>query len=240
MKMPPLPETDLARIAPLLHDQKRKALEQLRLGRPPYSYAPVRNCISDILNIQAPLFGPLPRTPLAKIAQTIVAQARTKDEAIANLRVAEGLYNHATDHRLHGRSHEFFPMPIGLSEKVVFWYSLILVVAGRPLVPFFDPRRQTKRLTEEARRFVFSMMHERIRVADPDFANINLGIYQFSTSDTGRRAPILYTDEAVVLFTFDELDEMVRETYALWHEVCAERTERMRNSASSGGAGGML
>ena len=58
--------------------------------------------------------------------------------------------------------------------------------------------------------------------------------------NAGPRAPTLYTDEAVVLFTFDELDEMVRETYALWHEVCAERTERMRNSASSGGAGGML
>jgi hypothetical protein len=239
MKMRPLlPETDLARIAPLPHDQKRKALEQLRFGRPPYSYAPVRNCISDILNIQAPLFGSLPRTPLAKIAQTIVAQARTSDEAIANLYVAEGLYNYATDHGLHGRSHEFLPMSIGVSEKVVFWHSLILVVAGRSIVPFFDPRRQTKRLTEEARRFVFSMMHERIRVPDPDFANIGLGIYQFSTGDTGPRAPILYTDEAVVLFTFDELDEMIRETYALWDQVCGERTERTRRT--SGGAGSML
>ena len=87
---------------------------------------------------------------------------------------------------------------------------------------------------------MFSMMHERIRLADPDFSNVGLGIFQFSTVDTGPRTPILYTEEAIVLFTFEELDQMVRETYALWHEVCAERNERMRTSAATGGAGTML
>jgi hypothetical protein len=233
VKIHPLPETDLARIAPLPPDQRRKALEALRLGRPPYSYAPVRNCLSDILNVHAALFGALPKPPFGRIARTIITQSRTDDEAIANLRVAKGLHNHAKAHDLHGRKHEFFPLSIGVSEGVVFWHSLVLMVGGRPLVPFFDPRRQTKRLTENARRFVFSMMHERIRVADPDFAEVRLGIYQFSTPNRGPRKPILYTDESVTLFTFDELDEMVRDTYALWHEVCAERIEKMRRSGAA-------
>jgi hypothetical protein len=77
------------------------------------------------------------------------------------------------------------------------------------------------------------MMHERIRVADPDFAEVRLGIYQFSTPNRGPRKPILYTDESVTLFTFDELDEMVRDTYALWHEVCAERIEKMRRRGAA-------
>jgi hypothetical protein len=235
VKIPPLPETDLARIAPLPPKHKRRALEQLRIGRPPYRYAPVRKCFSDILNVHAALFGPLARTPFEKIALTIRAESWSDDEELANLRVAEGLYNHAVAHDLHGRKQEFFPMAIGIGEKVVFWHSLILTIGGRPTVPFFDPRRQTKRLTAEARRFVFSMMHQRIRVVDPDFAEVSLGIYQFATPDKGPRAPVLHTDDGLVLFTFDELEEMVRDTYAIWNEVCAARTEERRSRSSGGG-----
>jgi hypothetical protein len=237
VKIPPLPETDLARIAPLPPHLKRNALEQLRIGKPPYRYAPVRKCFPDILNVHTPLFGAPPRTPFEKITQTLHTESRTEAEETANLRVAEGLYNHAVEHDLRGTKQEFYPMAIGVGERVVFWQSLVLTVAGQPLVPFIDPRRASKRLTVEARRFVFSMMHERIRVSDPDFADVRLGIYQFSTPEIGPRPPVLYSDEGIVLYTFDELEEMVRETYAFWHEVCAERTERMRRSATGKGTG---
>ena len=43
------------------------------------------------------------------------------DEADANLRVAEGLYQHAEAQRLTGRRHDFFPMAIGTDQKVVYW-----------------------------------------------------------------------------------------------------------------------
>jgi hypothetical protein len=45
---PLLPETDLARIAPLPTEQKWKALESFRLGVPPYSYKPLRSNIADL------------------------------------------------------------------------------------------------------------------------------------------------------------------------------------------------
>jgi hypothetical protein len=95
-------------------------------------------------------------------------------------------------------------------------------------VPFFDPRRSATKLTALARRFVFSVMHERIRVPDPDFAEVRLGIFQFTTPKKGPRVPKLYTDEGIVLFTFDELEEMVRETYDIWTDVYMRRTERER------------
>ena len=80
-------------------------------------------------------------------------------------------------------------------------------------------------------------MHERIRAADPDFSEVALGIFQFSLSEKGPRVPILYTDLGVTLFTFEELDQMVRETYEIWREVCEERAAEMRRRAGGKGGG---
>jgi len=47
-----------------------------------------------------------------------------------------------------------------------------------------------------------------------------------------------YLDDGETLFTFDELDVMVRETYQLWREVCEERTaETRRRGTGTGGSG---
>jgi hypothetical protein len=122
--------------------------------------------------------------------------------------------------------------PIGLSEKVVYWSQVVVAIDGRPVVPFFDPRR-TKKLTSEARRFVFSVMHERIRV-DPDFANVRLAIIQFHNSDEGARAAIPYFDDDLELLGFEALDSMVRETYEIWHEVLMDREDENRGKTGTG------
>jgi hypothetical protein len=73
------------------------------------------------------------------------------------------------------------------------------------------------------------MMNEAIRSADPDLAGVQLGIFQFEAPDDDGERPIrLHTDEAVTLFGFYELDEMIRETYAIWAEVLGERELQMR------------
>jgi hypothetical protein len=230
VKIRPLPEIDLARIAPLPIEQKRRALEQLRLGRPPYSYAPVRQCLSDLLNVQAGLVGSLPRTPWHKITETIARRAKSDAEQLANLRVAKGLFDYADEHAIAGRRHDILSLSLGLGTKVVFWHPVVLTVEKRPLVPFFDPRR-AKSLTFEGRRFVFSVMHEHIRSADPDFAEVALGVVQFSLSEKGPRIPIITMDDGVRLFSFDDLDQMVRETYELWTEICEDRAADVRRRA---------
>ena len=238
MKIPPLPEIDLANFAVLAADHRRNALEHFRISRPPYRYVPLRKSVPEILNVHAGFFGALPRTPYEKIAGTIRSEAWSPEEAEANLRVAEGLYEHAELHKLSGRRHDIFPMNIGTDHKLVYWQSLALQVEGRALVPFLDPRRQATRLSVMGRRFVFSMMHERIRAADPDFADIVLGVFQFSVPKAGPRLPVLYTDQKLELFSFSELDRMVRDTYTDWQAVCEERADQARRAA--GGAGGMF
>ncbi len=234
MKIRPLPEIDLARIAPKPRDEKRRDLEQMRLGHPPYSYGPVRGTLSDVLNVQSDLIGPMPRTPWEKIAQTIQRKSRSDVEEQANLRVASGLFNFVDDKGVVGRHHDFHPLQLGIGSKVVYWQPTILRLDDQAVIPFLDPRR-VKRLTEQGRRFVFSVMHERIRAADPDFADALLAVVQFDLSANGPRKPTIFTDRGVVLFSYDELDAMVRETYELWIEICEERAADVRRRGAGGG-----
>src|SRR5690606_13799220 len=97
--------------------------------------------------------------------------------------------------------------------------------------------RRSKKLTADARRFVFSMMHEHIRAVNPDFAEARLGIVQFGDAVGDQRPVKLSTDEGVDLFGFDQLDLMVRETYDIWREVSEAREDEVRRKAAGGGHG---
>jgi hypothetical protein len=214
-------------------DQKRRELQNMKLKRPPYSYDPMRGSILDILNVQAGPLAELPRTPWDQIAGDIRRRGKSDDEIAANLRAAEGLYNFASEYSLVGQHHEFYPLALGLTEKVTYWSPVVLAIEAKPVVPFLDPRR-TKKLTRDARRFVFSVMHERIRVADPDFADVRLAIFQFENSLIGPRAPKPYYDDEIARWDFDSLDAMVRETYEIWAEVLQERDMEARRRGGSG------
>lgn len=237
MKIRPLPDIDLARIAPLAPAHQRKALEQIRYGRPPFSYGPLRGCLLDIFNVQPEMFRPVGPTSWNVIEELLAKRCRTPEERKANLQVARGLHHYATGSRILGRSQEFFPLAMSAGRKVAYWLPMVLIIDGRPLVPFIDPRR-SRGLTVEARRFAFSMMHERIRAADPDFASIQFSIIQFGNVEGDQRSPRFHTDDGVKLFSFDEMEAMVSATYDLWREVCEEREIETRREAS--GAHGPL
>ena len=234
MKIRPLPGLDLARIAPLPTDQKRNALRQMKAGRPPYSYDPTRRSLLEILNVDAGPLGMVPRAPWSQIAAEIAKRARNDDEEMANIAVAEALYAFANDHKVVGMRQNFFPLAVGLSGKVSYWVQAVIAVDGRSLVPFIDPRR-AKRLTKEGLRFAFSVMHERIRAADPDFADVELGIIQLGAQVQGKtvvRIPKLHTASDFKLFDFDEIDDMVRETYDMWYSILAEREAEARGKGT--------
>ena len=74
-------------------------------------------------------------------------------------------------------------------------------------------------------------MHERIRVPDPDFANSKLLIAQFEKAEKGQRT--IRTFEAVDsdLYSFDDLNNMIDETYRLWIEILEEREGEARKKS---------
>jgi hypothetical protein len=231
-----LPDIDLARIATRPTELQRNMLEQIRAGRPPFSYNPLRKCLHEIFNVQPEMFGPVAPSDWRVIERKL--RCRSPEERKANLLVARGLYEYALEEKLLGREQEFFPLAMSTGQKVNYWLPLVLALGGKPLVPFIDPRSKSFRLTKDARRFVFSMMHERIRAADPDYESVQLAIFQFNDGDGERRAPRLHTDEGVELYSLDEMEAMVAATYSLWREVCEERETETRRSA--GGERGSL
>ena len=231
MKTRRLPETDLARIAPLSPEERRRQLEQHKVGRPPFSYDPLRETIHDVINVAPDLFGPAEPTTWATVAELIWRRSKPGDEYKSNLAVAQSLHAYSIAEGVRAREHEIRPLPLSLDMRVEYWWSFVMLIEGRPLIPFFDPRR-SHRLTAIGRRFVFSMMHQAIRVADPDLEAIRLGIFQFDTLDDGTRPIRLYTDEGVPLYGFDELDEMIRDTYATWEAVLQDRAADARRSGS--------
>jgi hypothetical protein len=228
-----LHDLDLARIAPLAKADKRIELAKLKDSFPPYGYKPFRLCILDILNVEAGPLAALPRTPWASVAEAIRLCGKSPEEIKANLRAAEGLFNFATDFEIVGRRHEFFPLAIGLSEKVSYWSPVVLSFEGHATVPFFDPRKSNK-LTPLGRRFALSAMHERIRVSDPDFADVRLAVFQFANSKEGPRTAKAYFADDLELFDYSTMDEMVRETYAIWTEILEEREAAARKAAGLG------
>jgi hypothetical protein len=236
VKIRPLPDIDLARIASLPKDKQLKPLQQMRIGHPPFSYGPFRTCSHDIFNVQPGLFGPVSPTDFSVVERQLKKKCKSDEELKANLAVARGLHQFATEAAMLGRVQEFFPLGMGAGQKVSYWLPMVLSYEGRALVPFIDPRR-SRGLTAEARRFVFSMMHERIRAADPDFEAVSFAIFQFGEFNEDRRSPRLHMDDGVTLFSLDELEAMVATTYELWSEVCEERdTEERRKSTGTRGS----
>lgn len=235
MKIRRLPDLDLARIASQPKEQQRKQLEQMRHGRPPFSYGPLRSCFHDIFNVQPEMFGPVAPTDWSVIEAQLKRKCRSAEELKANLAVARGLHQFAGEANLLGRAQEFFPLAMGANQKVAYWLPMVLSHEGQALVPFIDPRR-SRGLTREGRRFVFSMMHERIRAADPDYEGVRFAVFQFGASGEDQRNPILHIDDGVALFSLDELEAMVTATYTLWQEVCEEREveERRKGTGTRG------
>jgi hypothetical protein len=235
MTMRPLPDIDLARIAPQRDDMKRKSLEQMKGGFSVITYNPLRACYSDIFNIQPELdLGRAAATPWPVIEKKLRGLARSDDEFKANKRVALGLHDFATSDRVAGRKQEFFPLSMGMGRKVTFWLPMVLAIDEQASAIYVEPRR-TRGLTADGRRFAFSMMHERIREGDEDYADVKLTIAQFSDPHAGRRAARLHTDDGIELYTREELELMVASTYEMWREVLDDRERETRGRATGTG-----
>lgn len=236
MKIRRLPEIDLARVATLPTDQKRRALESFKLGRPTITYQPVRTRFADIFNVQPDMFAVADPIAWPILERLVRAKATSDHECSANLLVAKGLHDFANSNALRSRSQAFFPLSLSVGEKVEYWLPMVTALEGTPLVIFIDPRRG-KGLTAEARRFVFSMMHEHIRVANSDFSTVRLGIVQFGEALEGRRPVKLNTDEGVEFFDFGHLNQMVSESYDIWREVSEAREDEVHRKAAGGAHG---
>ncbi|WP_217355599.1 hypothetical protein [Ruegeria sp. HKCCA4008] len=237
-----MPDIDLARIAPLPDAEKRHELEKFKLGNPSINYKPLRSNFSDILNVRPEMFDRIDPTELSVIERKVKRQARWDKEELANLRVVRGLHALAQEKKVIGRRQEFYPFQMRMGWKVSLWLPTILAIDEAPYATFIDPRGN-RGLNDIARQFAFSMMHERIRVEDPDFEEVRLSIVKFGQpterhagdKKKGFRPARFFTDEGVDLIPLDELERMVATTYEIWREVSEGREQEARRRAAGAG-----
>ena len=214
-----LPETDLASMAPLSPDQQVKRFETMVRGWAPYSYQPVRNHSTEILNVAPGPLASVPRAPWKSVARLIRLSCSRPEGVLPNLQVGKALYGFATEAGLVGSRYNLDPLSLGIgTTKLTYWSNIVLNIGGRDCLPFIDPRRG-QRLTEAGRRFVLSMMRERLRAYVGDFPNPGFVILQFSSSKAGTRKVQTHFADGIDLWERTELVEMITRTYQIWEEV---------------------
>ena len=231
MRIPQIPETDLARVVSLPSELRKPALKQLRFARPPYTYAPTRNMILDILDAEAGPLASVARAPWKRLSERFDHCNLDEKGKLANRSVAKGLYDFATERGVFGDREKFGRLVLA-GENVKYWSDVSFTLDNSLVVPFFDFRRLL-RLTPGAMRFVFSVMHERIRALDPEFEKCRLAIVQFSlVAGDSPRVPEFHFDDTLRPFPHDVLVSMVCEAYELWREVLQERANDARSGVA--------
>jgi hypothetical protein len=189
LKIPRIPETDLANICALPIDFRHRALRQLRDGWGPFSYDPTKRISLDTLNAGTELFGRAKPTNIEQIRKRIIAISRRGvEEATANLEVTECLHQWAIKDNVWAKQYYISPYTLSGTVGIAysFWLPLVVIIKDRLIIPFLDPRRAGG-LSQAGRQFTFSMIHHRARVLDPDLSGAELAIFTFSRVDgTGR------------------------------------------------------
>ena len=74
-------------------------------------------------------------------------------------------------------------------------------------------------MSENGIRFVLSMMHEHIRINDPDYNSVRLAVLQIDYGNNSAASPFFNFDDNVPLFSLSELQSMVDCTYAIWDDL---------------------
>jgi hypothetical protein len=137
-----------------------------------------------------------------------------------NKTASAGIFRYCAETGIEARELEGFPLTFSIGVKLRCWSPALFLYDDRMAVPFFDMRR-TYRLTREGRRFMFSVMHIALRENNPDYQNVEHEILHLT--DTPDRAIRRISEKGMRLFSYDELEAMVRETYGLWVSVLHER-----------------
>jgi hypothetical protein len=200
------------------------------------NYRPTRRAEPDIFNARGELLGRAREADLETIKQRIRKDPFTRNEPTerANLEVSECLHGFAVANGIQARRYYISPfvLPGVAGIQLIYWSPLILVKDGRLHVPFVDPRREHG-LTPGGRHFAFSMMHHRARAVHLDLEDAELMICQFPMADGGQRYLKVHLASKLdqPLFSYDELEQRVRETYSMWRVVLAERAEELRRKA---------
>lgn len=228
-----LPETDLARIAPLPTEEKWKQLRKMRAGFPNISYSPTRKHILDTLNAQRTLPMELTDSSRDQVLAA-VRKACRPPEVESNEEVSGLLYDWVREGGYTVMEHDFGRLTLAAGYSVRYWANAILRQGERLLALNTDFRRATAGYSPAGQHFAFSAMAQGIREQGADFSDIHLAMLRFPQPKHGPRSvKLIALSPEAVLFSYDELVSMTEETLTIWELVCAENTAEARRRAAN-------
>lgn len=223
-KIRPLPITDLARISTMKPELRRDALEQVKRGGFGGGYGPTREKLSDIVNRQ-PGIIPSSRAPWEAIEADLKRLSKSNKEEAMNLLSARAIFDHCVENAINARELEGFPLTFSMGLKITCWSPALFIYSDKLTVPFFDMRRKYF-LTEEAIRFMFSVMHIALRQNNPDYEEVTFEIKRLS--DSPNRSIRTIEENSMRLYSYEQLEEMVSQTQQVWIDVQNERHKEER------------
>ncbi len=217
-----LPITDLARIATLHPSERLHRLKQVKSGGGSGSYEPTRRNLPDIVNRHPGAFESK-RASWSQIECDLVRMSKSDHEERMNKTAARSIYDYCVSHGVEARELDGFPLSFGIGVKLRCWSPALFIYSDRITIPFFDMRR-TYRLSRQGIRFMFSVMHIALRENNPDYEQVQSEILRLR--DETERSIRVISDREMHLFSYDELEVMVTDTYRLWHQVLEERAAK--------------
>ena len=234
MKLRPLPEIDLARIAPQPTELKWSMLRSFKTGGGSWSYRPAREQVFNVFNPSNPMGLGHSKPSLEQIEAEIRKSCRMAAQETSCVEVTRLLWSWAKQNAEAAVEKPQTSMAIGSIASVRYWNNFVFLHNGRPTFAFFDHRRGSTGLTKVGLRFTLSMMHQQLRLPDPDFSEASLLVLKFLSPKQESRIIIEHWDHQFELYQFDQLQEMVAETYDIWRAINEERMSSTRQSAANG------
>jgi hypothetical protein len=220
-----LSEIDLGLAATAAADRKKSIVRRATGGDGYDRYRGVRSNLGSILNTELPLLsGP---TVTREMTRDIVGRACNNGpgEVDGNEGIAVGLWDYVKDHNVTAANLDLERVALGPAGRRQFWAPYILKIDGKKYIPFFDLRGRTK-LTPDARRFVFSVNHTHIRLANPtEYGDVGLVIFQFGPLEEAdpqkgkTRKAIAHFDKGIVLWSDQDIGKMIDDVYRALDEI---------------------
>ena len=177
----------------------------------------MRQILSGVFNICS-FERFMERPDFAKLHDGILNKANRSDpkergELVKlNLIALRALYDWAELNDVHGVKERFGQFLFTVEGGIKPFEEAVVFVNSQPYILFLD-LRGSNHLSKQGRKFVFSVMHEHIRVQNPDLEDVKLGVLHL-TKEGKERHVVLHEHDGGPLFSLGELEVMVRAMFA--------------------------
>jgi hypothetical protein len=208
-----LPETDIANLAFKSYDFKVGFLSNwLKPKKISGSYEPLRQSVGEAANVELPLLPDLETTTLEQLEALVIRACKGDSKRILmNLAPVRAIRKFVDEREATAEFLDTLPMALYPGMRYSFWAPMLVRYEGAVRIVFMDLRR-TGGMSASGLHVCFSIMHERFRALNPDFATVKFEAWRFSNNDKRSIRPI---EEWGVPLSYERIVEDVAETYAI-------------------------